>query len=184
MLVACNIEKAQVGGTNVHKMPMVLYNNGALVPYDTNRPVHHALYVYKCGCDYKIVCGVYSKDFAKCRYYEVCYKNGKPTKEVKKDYCPPYCPPVEKSHIVPYCPPNPQPYCPPVEKCDIIVPYCPPEPYCPPRGACPYFSQNITKCVATPSGKRYSKITTAKTFCYTSPCCLTVYGKADVKSKR
>lgn len=177
-LVACKIEKAQVGGTNVHKIPMVLYSNGALVPYDIYKPVHYALYVYKCGCDYKIVCGVYSTDFKSCKYYEVCYDFGKPYK------CYDQVCPVEKPQ--PYCPPvhKPQPYCPPVQKCDVIVPYCPPkpQPYCPPREECPYYSTNYTKCVTTPSGKRFSKMSVAKTFKYQNPSCLLVYGIANAKS--
>ena len=182
VLVACGVEKAQVGGYNLYRLPMVLYNNGALVPYDVNRPVHYALYYYKCGCDYKIVCAVYSKDYKECKYYELCG-----SKSTVKEVCPPkvtYAPGIKEiCPAAPVCPqpeiicPRPEPYCPP-------VPICPaPQPYCPPTQVCPYYSSNTVKCVKTPCGKRFSKITTAKTFKFVSPKCLYAYGTADIKSQ-
>lgn len=176
-LKCCNVKRARVGGYMGTITPMVLYDNGAVappVPYD---PVEYALYVLKCECDYKVVCGYSTDGFKTCKYYEVCYDYSGGCNDVCAPVCPPNpCPPV--------CPPNP---CPPVCPPDV----CPPNPctpVCPPAvGSCPYFAQKSKVCVTTPTGKRYSEISTAKTFVYPSGFSasnpiVNVYGQATVSS--
>merc|ERR1712035_216938 len=134
-LKCCGIEKAKVGGYLGRKLMMVLYDNGTLVQYDPAYPVSYALYIEKCGCNYKIVCGYSAEDGSCKKYYEVCYDMGKGCHE--KEY-------REDCHVPANdCYSPGQPCHVPANDCvqpgnhQIYVPkVCPPaEKYC------PYFSQ-------------------------------------------
>ncbi len=125
-LLINEIKNARVGGWNDHRAPMVLYDNGALAPYDEyTTPTPFCLYFMKCGCKTRIVFSCRTAE-GNCKYYGMnitCYKS-KVVREKVNEPCYKPCPPVYKPHP-PVCPPMPRPpVCPPMPR----PPVCPPVP--------------------------------------------------------
>jgi len=184
-LQVCGIEKAQVAGWNGYKGNMVLFSNGTVVPAEDLTLPKHALFLEKCGCSFKVICGYSSDNFKNCRYFEPSCSVGAPqpaTTEIPRE-CNlpqrPACPVGQQCEVRPVCPPA---VCPPVVCPSIVCPpavcppvvcspvVCRPEPICRPEPCeiekenCPFFVSKRKVCDATPCGKKYCEISSIKTF--------------------